>query len=258
METKTKYSQLILNYPVVLVVITQVLVLFLLRNFLVNFQIQISGPMFALTQGAVCFLIYKFVFKLPKWFLYLAFIFPIVFYIAFNLHLHASVYGVLFVFIFLTFSHTLKERVPLYLSNDTTSEALRKFLEKKFEKKIKFIDLGSGTGRVVRKLSHSHIIDSYGTETAPTLFLYSMVLSRILGGKILRKSIWDIDLNDYDCAYTFLSPAVMDKIHLKFKNEMRKNSILISNSFPIENLRPSEVITLNDQRKTKFYIYIKE
>jgi len=122
----------------------------------------------------------------------------------------------------------------------------------------RFIDLGSGTGKVVRNVARANV-ESFGVETAPLVFIYSSLLSFFYtkSGKILNKNIWTIDLSSYDCVYTFLSPAVMDKIGYKFSNEMKKGSVLISNSFSIKGMQPSKLLTLSDQRKTKLFIYVK-
>lgn len=195
-----------------------------------------------------------FIFKLPKWFFYISILFPVSFMLAFSfLHFGAGLYGIIFFILVLSFSHTLKERVPLYLSNNTTHETLQKIARDKKAKKV--LDLGSGLGGVVRALSEKEI-QSQGVESAPLLFLSSWLMSKVSKrGEILRQNIWQCHLESYDMVYAFLSPAIMEKLYEKVKKEMKPGSVFISNSFPVQDVRASRVMVLEDARKTKLYFY---
>ena len=157
-------------------------------------------------------------------------------------------------FFALTFSHTLKERVPLYLTNNQTTLALKKIIDN--QKAKTFLDLGSGLGGVVRAMS-SPEVESVGVESAPLLWIVSSLLSLItFRGKILRKNIWKTDLFEFDVVYAFLSPAIMTLLYQKVKAEMPKGSLFITNSFLVNDFLPSEIIELDDARKTKLYLYL--
>ena len=71
----------------------------------------------------------------------------------------------------------------------------------------------------------------------------------------LRKNIWDTNLSDYELVYAFLSPAIMSKLYLKVKKEMKPGSLFVSNSFAVEGIEASEIWELSDQRKTMLYFY---
>jgi len=99
-------------------------------------------------------------------------------------------------------------------------------------------------------------VQSTGVESAPLLFTVSSLFSLLSGkGKILRKNIWKTALVDYDVVYAFLSPAVMEDLWKKVQNEMRPGTLFISNSFVVPDKRATKILTLEDGRKTKLYLY---
>ncbi len=242
------------NYPLLGALIAQVMSLVLIKLFIEGFSLKLTSISYAIIQGFTAALISQIVFKLPKWFLTISLLFPFLFLLAFKfIHFSNTVYGVLFLFFALTFSHTFKERVPLYLTNQKTYEALKKILA--LNNASTFLDLGSGLGGVVRSLS-SLKVKSIGVESAPLLWGLSSLLSMItLRGKILRKNIWDTNLGEYDVVYAFLSPAIMTKLYFKVKKEMKKGSLFVSNSFEVDGVTADEIWQLDDKRETVIYFY---
>lgn len=242
------------KYPLLVVLFTQLIVLFFLRNLFFFLKFPVSIWTFVFLQAALCSAFSYFVFKLPRWFLFISVLLPVFFVLAFNyLHFSAWLYGAAFLILALSFSNTLKERVPLYLTNHTTYSALAKLIKERGL--LRVVDLGSGLGGVVRAL-HSPQTESVGVESAPLIWLSSSILSRVTGkGKIFRQSIWKTDLSQFDLVYAFLSPAIMKELYLKVQKEMRPKTFFISNSFPVPDLTPDEVWSLDDGRNTQLYIY---
>lgn len=250
----TFFSTRFIKFPLLGALLAQVLSLFLIKTY-----IQLSGRSldmvpFLFFQATASAIISQFLFKLPKWFFYISFLTPIVFVLAANfLHVSSWIYGGLFLFFAMTFSHTLKERVPLYLTNKKTHEALKKMASEREAQT--FLDLGSGLGGVVRALAENKI-SSTGVESAPLLWVCSSLLSLVtFRGKILRQNIWNTNLQNFDVVYAFLSPAIMDKLYQKVRAEMRAGTVFISNSFQVVGVEPDEVWQLTDERATKLYIY---
>lgn len=242
------------KYPLIIAVITQVIVLFILRNFFWLTKTNITLWSFVFLQGLLSAVICQLIFKLPRWFIVISLLFPICFSLAWSyLHISSTLYGVAFIVLALTFSHTLKERVPLYLSNNTTHEGLKKIIETHQSKKV--LDLGSGLGGVVRALS-SKTVDSHGVESAPFLWLYSSAWSKLTNqGSIHRQNIWHTQFAEFDFIYAFLSPAIMEKLFQKVAKEMKPGSVFVSNSFAVPGIPVSEIRVLCDSRETKLYIY---
>lgn len=241
------------KYPLMAALGTQVFVLLVLRNGLSASGLKISPWLFVLVQSLASALVVKKGFRLPHWLVTISVLLPPLVYLSFSSLSSGTPYGVAFVVLALTFSHTLKERVPLYLTNALTSKALREIAQKTEART--FLDLGSGTGGVVRALS-TPTLKSFGVESAPALWVVSSLYSRLSGrGRILRKNIWKTELSDFDMVYAFLSPAVMEELWVKVKKEMRPGSLFISNSFMVPGIGPSEVIELQDARRTKLFLY---
>ncbi len=249
-----KFKNVIYRYPFIVVFITQVVCLLFIRNLFFYSQLSVTPLLFAIILAIISTAITYFFWKLPNWFLIISLCFPFLFLINYQfLHFSSGVYGVLFLFFALTFSHTLKERVPLYLTNQKTFEALRKIILR--ERAKTFLDLGSGLGGVVRAVS-SDCVQAVGVESAPLLWVVSSLCSLItFKGKIRRKNIWKTHLAEFDVIYAFLSPAIMDQLYKKAQTEMKPGSLLVSNSFEVEGIKPSELWHLDDGRQTKLYFY---
>jgi hypothetical protein len=90
-------------------------------------------------------------FGLPVWWVWIGLVFPLAIALVLNVEgLPAWPFGVAFAVLYLFFSNTARERVPLYLSNRQTADALSVLLRQRGGDR--FIDLGSGLGGVVRLL----------------------------------------------------------------------------------------------------------
>jgi hypothetical protein len=191
---------------------------------------------------------------LPCWWRLIQFSIPVGLYWGVTLHFSPLLALGVFVVMLLVFWNTSKERVPLYLTNATTREALKKLV--KHRRHVRFLDLGSGLGGNVVYMSQlPNVSESHGVETAPLPFLLSRVLTLFRGGRIFAMNLWQSELSYYDVVYAFLSPEPMSKLWEKVKDEMEPGSIFVSNSFAVEGVEPSEVWTLNDSRQTKLYLY---
>jgi hypothetical protein len=191
---------------------------------------------------------------LPVWWIWIGLFFPMAVTLALNAgDMPAWPFGVAFVLLYLFFSNTARERVPLYLSNKKTTDALLSLMQQRGA--TRFTDLGSGLGGVVRALDGGGRV-ARGVETAPMVWVMSAVLSKLTGrGRILRQDIWSTKLGQEDLVYAFLSTEPMPALYDKARAEMRPGSLLVSNSFPVPGVEPDEVWELPDRRKTKMYLY---
>ena len=191
---------------------------------------------------------------LPCWWRWIQFFIPIGLYIGLLVGFNPLWALAVFALIWLVFSNTLTERVPLYLTNSTTRDALKRLV--KAQKNQTFLDLGSGLGgNVVFMSGQANISESHGVETAPIPYLFSKIYTLVRGGRTYAMDMWKTDLSYYDVVYAFLSPEPMPKLWQKVKDEMRPGSVFISNSFAIPEVVPTEVWELSDRRKTTLYIY---
>jgi hypothetical protein len=191
---------------------------------------------------------------LPVWWVWIGLCFPVALALALNAgEMPAWPFGVGFVVLYLFFSNTARERVPLYLTNRLTTEALLSLMHQRGARR--FIDLGSGLGGVVRALDGEGR-HATGVESAPMVWLVSAVLSKIQRrGQIVRRDIWSTDLSGEDIVYAFLSPEPMPQLFDKARREMKPGSLLVSNSFAVPGVEASEIWELADRRKTRLYLY---
>lgn len=146
-------------------------------------------------------------------------------------------------------------RVPLFLSNRETISALSVLIEKR--QGIRFIDLGAGTGSVVRPLARRFQSAQFsGVENAPATWLLGYVMTRGLKNCAWRwGDLRKAPLGGYDIAYAFLSPAAMPELWEKACREMRSGTMFVSNSFPAPGAEAIGIIEVNDARNTVLYCY---
>ena len=167
------------------------------------------------------------------------------------------VYVLLTLALLLIFWNVLRDRVPLYLSNDTADAALLEIVQERGGRH--FADLGCGLGgtalHIARHLPRCRVT---GVETAPFPYAVARLraaLSRCRNIEIRYCDLWDFPLEDVDVAYAFLSPAPMEKLIDKAMREMRPGSLFVSNSFAAKRHPCDEVLELSDGRHTRLLLW---
>lgn len=160
-----------------------------------------------------------------------------------------------FVLLLLIYRGALSGQVPLYLSNQQTVATLAELLAERGP--CRFLDLGSGVGSTTVPLADL-LPDSHftGYENAPLTWLVGRVLS--LGRPNISwrwDDLWQARLGDYDMVYAFLSPVPMPRLWEKVQAEMKPGSLLISNSFPVPGVVPSQIIEVACTPPRPLYCY---
>lgn len=221
-------------------------------------QYQYAIPVFAkmvlqggLAAGA------SFLFRQSYWWAIIQFIFPFVLWQSMSLDIPVWIYPIIIVFLLGIFWNVIVGRVPLYLTNTTTSDAIAKLIPKK--EGVMFVDLGSGLASTLRALSKQRPdVQFHGYETAPGPYVLSRILVLLSGQKNIHihfTSFWKIDLGQYDFVYCFLSPVPMAELYDKASEELSQGSLLVSNSFKVPNHKPARTVTVKDGRQTKLLIW---
>ncbi len=151
------------------------------------------------------------------------------------------------------------DRVPLYLSNQTTIQAVTDLLPPRSVEQRVVMDLGSGLGDMVVGLAKRRDdIRVIGLETAPLSYALSklrLILSTRQNAEILWRDIWAQDLGEADIVYAFLSTQPMTRLLRQARKQMRPGTMLISNSFVPKDDAPNSVIELKDGRKTQLFVW---
>lgn len=133
---------------------------------------------------------------------------------------------------------SFRTRVPLFLSNPATVDALDRLLP---DRSIQLLDAGAGTGSALRPLARRRPDSLFvGIEAAPAPWLIGWLMSRSLPNLAWRRGdFWAHDWAPYDAVYVFLSPVPMNTVWEKACRDMRPGTRLISNSFPIPDVTPT-------------------
>ncbi|MBD3775531.1 MAG: hypothetical protein IE920_00185 [Thiotrichales bacterium] len=197
--------------------------------------------------------------RLPVWWRWIQFLLPLGLYGASLLQVNPWLSLLIFVLLWLVFANVNKERVPLYLTNSVTRQALKVLAEERFGQQgvqQRFVDLGCGlAGNVVYMSRLPQIEHSLGVETAPLPYFISRLHVWWRGGEVRAQDLWKTDLSGFDVVYAFLSPEPMPKLWHKVQQEMRAGSVFVSNSFAVPGVEPSQVWELSDRRQTRLYLY---
>jgi SAM-dependent methyltransferase len=159
-----------------------------------------------------------------------------------------------FAILLLIFWRTDRSRVPLYLTNSMTCEALAKLLP---AEPIEVLDLGCGDGGLLCRLARTrpdcHFV---GFEHAPLTWAWAWLRCRKLPNVRIRfGDFWSQPLGGYALVYAFLSPAPMRRLWTKAKAEMKADALLVSNSFSVPDIQPECNVEVADRRRTCLYVY---
>lgn len=150
---------------------------------------------------------------------------------------------------------TFRGEVPLFLSSRAAADALLETLPQRDG--LQVIDLGAGTGGLLRRLAQARPKARFtGIEHAPLPWLAARQSARGLANLAIRRGdLWQEPLGGQDVVYAFLSPRVMPRLWQKARAEMRPGSLLVSSSFPVPDIAPERVIEVPDRRGTRLYCY---
>lgn len=192
---------------------------------------------------------------LPGWWRWIQLLFVPALYGALQLQLPPAVYlGGLLVCLLLL-GNSVADRVPLYLSSAAAWEALERLLP--LEPGQRVLDLGSGFGGGLACLAGRHPqLQFIGLESSPLLWLAGWLrLQKHTNAEVRWKSLWSEPLQGYQVVYAFLSPAPMERLWRKVKNEMQPGTLFISNSFEVPGVQPDARIEVGDRRGSILFLW---
>ncbi len=160
-----------------------------------------------------------------------------------------------FVLMALVYGSAFRTRVPLFLSNQQTVAVVGGELDKRPHGAL--LDIGSGTGSLLRPLARAHPGWHFlGIESAPLPHWLACVLARGQGNlRLDRGDFFARDWGEFDIVYAFLSPIPMGQVWEKACREMKPGALLLSNSFPVPDVEPVRIDTVADRRSTQLYVY---
>lgn len=121
----------------------------------------------------------------------------------------------------------------------------------------RFIELGSGDGRVAIYVAKQYGVSALGIEVNPLLVLYSRIavlIGRVRNVKFKLGNFFNEDLSRFDVISFFLMPETVEKLGVKLKEEAKKGTIVISHGFEIHSLK-SFIISKIKQKPFSSFIY---
>lgn len=192
--------------------------------------------------------------KAPRWWLAIHLAFMPLVALANRLDIEPAWYLLAFLLLLAVFWRTDRSRVPLYLSNAVTADAVLALLP---PGSCKVIDLGCGDGALLRRLARARPDSRFlGIEHAPLPWLWARLAA--LGQpncEIRFGDFWQRSLTGFDLVYAFLSPAPMLRLWEKSRLEMTPGTLLVSNSFPVPEIAAESTLELGDRRATRLFCY---
>lgn len=128
----------------------------------------------------------------------------------------------------------------------TRMEAIRKILKLAGVKKGKKIyELGSGDGRVVIEAAKMGA-ESIGIEQSWIRVLYSRYkASNLYNAKFYHGNIFSKDYSDGDIVYIYLLLKGVAKLEEKLKKELKKGSIVVTQTYHFPNWKPFKKVDLS-------------
>lgn len=193
-------------------------------------------------------------YRLPYWWRIIQFLLPLSLWIALTYEINPWWGLVGFLLLWFLFRNSVVGRIPLYLTNDMTRQALNELI--KTRESVRFLDLGCGLGSnlsFIKKMPN--VTEAVGVETAWGVYFIAKIRSFFNDSEVRRQDLWQVDLASFDVVYAFLSTEPMARLWLKVKREMKPGAVFVSNSFPVPEVDASEVWQLADRRQTQLYIY---
>jgi len=124
-----------------------------------------------------------------------------------------------------------------------------------------FYELGSGWGNIAFPLAKKFpnlSVCGYETSLVPYMFTrLRLAIGSYPNLKIYRADFFTIPLNKSSGIYCYLYPGAMQKLKLKFEQELPADCIVITNTFAVPGWKPDKVIEIHDIYQSKMYVYRK-
>ena len=191
----------------------------------------------------------------PWWWRVMHALFMPLIWVTYHLAIDPGWFLLAFILLLLVYRGALTGQVPLYLSNRETVAALDELLAN--EEAESFLDLGGGLGSTVIPLADRWPERQFvGVENAPLTWLAGRLLAVGRPNLTWRwGDLWQTSLHDSAIVYAFLSPAPMARLWEKARQEMKPDSLFVSNSFPVPGQTPTFVIETDCAPPRPLYCY---
>jgi predicted O-methyltransferase YrrM len=242
--------------PVAVALVCQVLAGIVLRALGGLFETSLPFYPALFLQGSLAAVLGHFL-GLPRWWIAINILLPPAVGYALTWGLPSWVYLAAFIALVAVFWNSGRDRVPFYLTNKKTAEALLTLIPS--DRAINFIDIGCATGGLLLHLAARRPQAQFvGVESAPLPYLIAcarLAASGRANVTLRRIDLWKQDLSEFDMAYAFLSSDPMAKLFAKATDEMPAGALFISNSFTPPDFPPERTLDVGDRRRTRLHLW---
>lgn len=138
----------------------------------------------------------------------------------------------------------------------TKRERIKKLLSSIPLKGKNFYELGSGDGRIVMEAAKMGA-KAYGIEQSFLRVLYSRLKS-VKDSQFIHGDIFKQDLSNADIVFIFLLPKGVDRLEPKLKKELKKGSIVITQTFHFKNWKPYKKLLVSNKEKPNTLLGVKK
>lgn len=247
--------QILGNYPLTSALLIQLLGALTAGGLLMIFHTSPAYPLTIATVQGICALMIAWLLKSPSWWLLIHLAFLPLIVLGLRLELPPWTWLLGFLVLLLVFWRTNSSQVPLYLTNQKSSDAILRLLP---SSPCRMIDLGCGDGALLRHLARTRPDCFFvGLEHAPLTWAWAWLSARGMKNISIRRSdFWSHPLGGYALVYAFLSPIPMERLWAKARAEMSRGARLISNSFAVPGIAPHSCVEVPDRRRTQLHIYL--
>jgi len=122
-------------------------------------------------------------------------------------------------------------------------------------------ELGSGWGTLAFPLAVRYpdqSVEAYETSSIPYYFSQARLnLSHCPNLHLHKQDFFEISLKDASLVICYLYPKAMERLKIKFEQELPFDSLIITNTFCVPGWNPIEIIETQDLYRTKVYVYRK-
>jgi 16S rRNA A1518/A1519 N6-dimethyltransferase RsmA/KsgA/DIM1 with predicted DNA glycosylase/AP lyase activity len=120
------------------------------------------------------------------------------------------------------------------------------------------LELGSGFLTLALPLAKKFPKNSVlAFETSMVPYLISIIRNYFYNSNltVLNKDFFKADFQSACLIVCYLYPKAMEKLKVKFEQELKDGTFIVSNTFAIPGWKPLQVLTLDDIYHTKIYLY---
>lgn len=127
------------------------------------------------------------------------------------------------------------------------------------EFKGEIVELGSGWGTLAFALARyfpENQVKAY--EISPVPYIISKLISKLFlfsNLQIERRDFYDISLKNVSLVVCYLYPGAMNRLKIKFENELSSETYILSHTFAIPGWIPIRFVCANDMYQTPIYLY---